>query len=94
MFEDARGFFFESFNQRDFQNVIGRDVQFEDLYYRWSKDFLEAGKKRTTVAMSACGIGAAKCLFLMAIVVSVQPTKWTTTLSDPSQRMFSGFKVF
>ena len=41
VFEDARGFFFESFNQRDFQNVIGRDVQFvQDNHCRSVKHVL------------------------------------------------------
>ena len=41
MFEDARGFFFESFNLRDFQNVIGRDVQFvQDNHSRSVKHVL------------------------------------------------------
>lgn len=36
VFEDARGFFFESFNQRSFDNTIGRSVTFVQDNHSWS----------------------------------------------------------
>ncbi len=41
VFGDARGFFFESFNQRDFANATGLDVQFvQDNHSRSAKGVL------------------------------------------------------
>ena len=41
VFGDERGFFFESFNHRDFEDVIGRSVQFlQDNHSRSSKGVL------------------------------------------------------
>ena len=41
VFGDARGFFFESFNQRDFAHATGLDVQFvQDNHSRSAKGVL------------------------------------------------------
>jgi dTDP-4-dehydrorhamnose 3,5-epimerase len=41
LFRDGRGFFFESFNQRDFQQITGLDVQFvQDNHSKSSKGVL------------------------------------------------------
>ena len=41
MFGDARGFFFESFNQRRFEDVVGKTVKFvQDNHSRSSKNVL------------------------------------------------------
>lgn len=41
VFEDDRGFFFESFNQRDFQQITGLDIQFvQDNHSKSSRGVL------------------------------------------------------